>query len=253
MASVSEFSLQSLAKDIVQTFKSNMNEESLTALTKEAVAKESFNRDQASRLIERVNSEAFLSMYPSKTDFPVADPKVVLASLEPVSPDYSNEKVASKAPKWSYRNMPEFEDIFDAGVDKLASTAPLKKTAREILLHKVYSRATEEAQRVEKTAAELEYREALDRAYFAWKDEVLTREDTAKTASEVVEGNYDRADEACKLLTAFTEKLAANKSVSRFVFKEFPTHVVKTSAASTKVAELISEVIACADRFQRFK
>ena len=44
MASVSEFSLQSMAKDIVQKYKSNMDTESLTVLTKEAVEKEAFNK-----------------------------------------------------------------------------------------------------------------------------------------------------------------------------------------------------------------
>ena len=149
--------------------------------------------------------------------------------------------------------MPDLDEIFDTGVDKTAAPAPVKKTASEILIDRVYSKAVEDAQRVEKAAAELEYTEALDRAYSAWKDEVLTRENTAKTASEVIEGNYERVDDACKILIAFSEKLAANKSVSRFVFSDFPTHVVKTSAENTKVADLISEVIACADRFQRFK
>ena len=255
MASVSEFSLQSMAKDIVQKYKSNMDTESLTVLTKEAVEKEAFNKDQASRLIERVNSEAFLSMYPAKTDFPVADPKIVLASLSPSSPNYAEEnaKTASKK-SWGMRNMPTLDDIFDTGISKRATeeNTPMKKTAREILIDKVYNKAYAEAHRVEKTAAEVDFNECLDKAYSKWREDVLFSEGTAKVAHEVIEGNFDRVEDALKYLDLFQTKLAQDMAVRKSVFEPMPTHVVKTSAESTPVAKLFEELIASADRLNRF-
>ena len=80
MASVTDDTLTTEAKRIVNEYNSGSG--NLTDLTKTAVASLSYNKDQASRLVEKVNTEAFLHKFSKhETDFEVANPKEVLDTI----------------------------------------------------------------------------------------------------------------------------------------------------------------------------
>ena len=89
MATVTESSLLTAAHEIVDAFMDK------SASLNDGVIKKAselgLNNDQTQRLIERTNTEAFLRVYPSDTDFEVASPEVVLgiktASIVPTVMD----------------------------------------------------------------------------------------------------------------------------------------------------------------------
>lgn len=76
MTTVTDGSLRLAAQDIVNEFRESnvsLNE----GVTKKA-SELGLNQDQTARLIERTNTEAFLTLYPSTTEFEVASPEVIL-------------------------------------------------------------------------------------------------------------------------------------------------------------------------------
>lgn len=153
MSSVSEDSLCTMARDIVSSF---VNEGvPLNDGVRKCASEHGFNRDQTARLIERTNSEAFLRLYPDKTDFVVADPEAIL-----------NEKVASETSgkRMSYNDYlnRDLDDIFGiSGVSKTASyETPSNTNTRGKLIDMVYTRRIEEEARVEKMAKLLEVEDA---------------------------------------------------------------------------------------------
>lgn len=127
MASVTEDSITRLAKSVVDRF---VNEDvALTQGVKEAAEKDGYNSDQVARLVERTNTEAFLRLFPGRTDFAVADPVAVNASTVKTASSNAGtgrlEKLASVSRK-SYAetmNM-SLHEIFDVTPEKLASLEP---------------------------------------------------------------------------------------------------------------------------------
>lgn len=135
MATVTESSLLTAAHEIVDAFMDK------SASLNDGVIKKAselgLNNDQTQRLIERTNTEAFLRVYPSDTDFEVASPEVVLgiktASIIPtvmdkggtanddglfkaahVQEDYFYKKASSKLPSRYQTKVASVseEDIF---------------------------------------------------------------------------------------------------------------------------------------------
>ena len=135
MATVTESSLLTAAHEIVDAFMDK------SASLNDGVIKKAselgLNNDQTQRLIERTNTEAFLRVYPSDTDFEVASPEVVLgiktASIVPtvmdkggtvnddglfkaahVQEDYFYKKASSKLPSRYQTKVASVseEDIF---------------------------------------------------------------------------------------------------------------------------------------------
>lgn len=138
MATVTESSLLTAAHEIVDEFmdkKASLND----GVIKKA-SELGLNNDQTQRLIERTNTEAFLRVYPSDTDFEVASPEVVLgiktASIVPtmsdkggtvddglfkaanIQKDYFYKKASSKLPSRYQTKVASVseEDIF--GMDE---------------------------------------------------------------------------------------------------------------------------------------
>ena len=133
MASVAEEMLQNIASDIVRDF--NSGGVSLTDGVRKKASESGLNRDQTARLIERTNSEAFMSLFPKQTEFKVAHPEEVLG-----------EKVASeqKGTTKSYKAALERDlgDIFGmntSGMSKVASVdlTPESVASSAVLMREV--------------------------------------------------------------------------------------------------------------------
>lgn len=184
MASVTDSSLLSAAHDIVTDFmdkKASLND----GVMKKA-SELGLNSDQTQRLIERTNTEAFLRVYPSTTDFEVASPEVVLGI-----------KTASITPT---KVVPIAEDdgLFKAASVKRASVEPrvgfgIATGASAEYQAKLDAVTGEDIFGMDdefyKTAAETKYAYALD---------VESREmcraicDMNKTASQIAQEELDR-------------------------------------------------------------
>lgn len=184
MASVTDGSLLSAAHDIVSDFmdkKASLND----GVMKKA-SELGLNSDQTQRLIERTNTEAFLRVYPSSTDFEVASPEVILGiktasitpnKVVPIAEDDGLFKAASvekkaSAPRVSFGIATGASDAYQAKLDAV--------TGEDIfgMDDEFY-----------KTAAETQYDYALD---------VESREmcraicDMNKTASQIAQEELDR-------------------------------------------------------------
>ena len=184
MASVTDSSLLSAAHEIVTDFmdkKASLND----GVMKKA-SELGLNSDQTQRLIERTNTEAFLRVYPSTTDFEVASPEVVLGI-----------KTASITPT---KVVPIAEDdgLFKAASVKRASAEPrvnfgIATGASAEYQAKLDAVTGEDIFGMDdefyKTAAETKYAYALD---------VESREmcraicDMNKTASQIAQEELDR-------------------------------------------------------------
>lgn len=184
MASVTDSSLLSAAHEIVTDFmdkKASLND----GVMKKA-SELGLNSDQTQRLIERTNTEAFLRVYPSTTDFEVASPEVVLGI-----------KTASITPT---KVVPIAEDdgLFKAASVKRASVEPrvnfgIATGASAEYQAKLDAVTGEDIFGMDdefyKTAAETKYAYALD---------VESREmcraicDMNKTASQIAQEELDR-------------------------------------------------------------
>lgn len=184
MASVTDSSLLSAAHEIVTDFmdkKASLND----GVMKKA-SELGLNSDQTQRLIERTNTEAFLRVYPSTTDFEVASPEVVLGI-----------KTASITPT---KVVPIAEDdgLFKAASVKRASVEPrvnfgITTGASAEYQAKLDAVTGEDIFGMDdefyKTAAETKYAYALD---------VESREmcraicDMNKTASQIAQEELDR-------------------------------------------------------------
>lgn len=184
MASVTDSSLLSAAHEIVTDFmdkKASLND----GVMKKA-SELGLNSDQTQRLIERTNTEAFLRVYPSTTDFEVASPEVVLGI-----------KTASITPT---KVVPIAEDdgLFKAASVKRASVEPrvnfgIATGASTEYQAKLDAVTGEDIFGMDdefyKTAAETKYAYALD---------VESREmcraicDMNKTASQIAQEELDR-------------------------------------------------------------
>ena len=184
MASVTDSSLLSAAHEIVTDFmdkKASLND----GVMKKA-SELGLNSDQTQRLIERTNTEAFLRVYPSTTDFEVASPEVVLGI-----------KTASITPT---KVVPIAEDdgLFKAASVKRAAVEPrvnfgIATGASAEYQAKLDAVTGEDIFGMDdefyKTAAETKYAYALD---------VESREmcraicDMNKTASQIAQEELDR-------------------------------------------------------------
>lgn len=209
MASVTDSSLLSAAHEIVTDFmdkKASLND----GVMKKA-SELGLNSDQTQRLIERTNTEAFLRVYPSTTDFEVASPEVVLGI-----------KTASITPT---KVVPIAEDdgLFKAASVKRASVEPrvnfgIATGASAEYQAKLDAVTGEDIFGMDdefyKTAAETKYAYALD---------VESREmcraicDMNKTASQIAQEELDRElrfNDAIEDLGAFIKQASLSGTQS---------------------------------------
>lgn len=184
MASVTDSSLLSAAHEIVSEFmdkKASLND----GVMKKA-SELGLNSDQTQRLIERTNTEAFLRVYPSTTDFEVASPEVVLgiktASITPtkVVPIAADDglfkaasvKRASSEPRVSFGIASGASPEYQAKLDAISG-------------EDIFGMDEE----FHKTAADTKYEYALDAESRAMCRAIC---DMNKTASQIAQEELDR-------------------------------------------------------------
>ena len=212
MAEVTESSLNLAAHEIVAAF----NNDNIT-LNDGVVKKASelgLNRDQTARLIERTNSEAFLSLFPGKTDFAVADPNVILKtasmSAEPVAKVASTEKVASYRSSYADSLERDAYQIFgvDMAYEKVASEDMLK-TAKELFSERVEASVTLDSIGVEKAAKLIDMENASNSLWSVFKEEALSGRSTADMEREVVLAFPEKTASVCAVFETMMDKLAS--------------------------------------------
>ena len=212
MAEVTESSLNLAAHEIVAAF----NNENVT-LNDGVVKKASelgLNRDQTARLIERTNSEAFLSLFPGKTDFAVADPNVILkissVTSEPVAKVASTEKVASYKSSYAESLERDAYQIFgvDRAYEKVASEDMLK-TAKELFSERVDAAVTLDNIGVEKAAKLIDMENASNNLWSVFKEEALSGRSTADMEREVVLSFPEKTASVCAVFETMMDKLAS--------------------------------------------
>lgn len=208
MVSVTESSLNLAAHEIVADF--NHNDVTLNDGVIKKAAELGLNDDQTSRLIERANSEAFLSLFPDTADFTVADPSVVFEGLK--TKVASTEKVANEVkfnPSYAEQLERDPYEIFgiEPAVEKTASQE--LKTSKEVIDELVALRAQSEALDVEKVASFMLMEEADSKMWNAFKDEVLSGRSVSSIEKELVLSYPEKVASVCIMISALTDKIAA--------------------------------------------
>jgi hypothetical protein len=204
MASVTEDSLNLAAHQIVAEFIDDSVD--LNTGVRKKASDLGLNREQTARLIERTNSEAFLKVFPDKTDFAVADPSVVLSSSEKVASAGSVNKTTYAG----YLNRDPY-DIFGVANEKTASYDTSGSTsARGKLLDMVYSRSIEEACRVEKTAKLMEIEAAQANLWQIFKTAAYSGTRVGDMEVELLLAFPDKPFEVIDMVDSMTEKLASS-------------------------------------------
>ena len=162
------------------------------------------NRDQTCRLIERTNSEAFLSKFPASTEFKVADPAVVLKTAGVVATG-----IVEKNASYHSRLDRDPYDIFGVveGQEKVAGFT--LKTAKDIFKERVDAAATLDDLAVEKTAKLLEMEEADANLWHEFKNEALSGRPVSDIERELVLAFPEKTAAVCATVTYLTEKLAS--------------------------------------------
>lgn len=197
---VTEDLLQVTAKSIVTNFMEGGD--TLTSGVKKKASEMGLNRDQTARLIERTNSEAFLSVFPEKTEFSVADPNDVL-----------NEKVASEGVKgktYQEQISRDFEDIFGLTSEKTASVyVPSNEDlARATLKDRVFEAALEEQARVAKYASEQMIDDAEATAWSSFRDTVLFGTPVEDLERDLVLAYPEKRAFVEEVVSEFTDRLS---------------------------------------------
>lgn len=213
MAEVTESSLNLAAHEIVAAF----NNDNVT-LNDGVIKKASelgLNRDQTARLIERTNSEAFLSLFPEKTDFAVADPNVILKtasmSAEPVTKVACVEKTAS-VHRSSYADSLERDAYQIFGVDRAyekVASEDMLKTAKELFSERVDAAVTLDNIGVEKAAKLIDMENASNSLWSVFKEEALSGRSTADMEREVVLAFPEKTAAVCAVFETMMDKLAS--------------------------------------------
>ena len=207
MASVTEEMLQNIASDIVRDF--NSGGTSLTEGVRKKASDNGFNRDQTARLIERTNSEAFLSLFPKTTEFDVASPEVVL-----------NEKVASEAPavktsaykRAINRDLSEIFGITPEDHEKVASMDHadfILKSASLFAEYQALNRMQEEL-RMEKVAQDITMDSLCSEFYGVVKEAVYSEIPLSAIETELLQANPDDKEIVVDVVSGVAEKLASD-------------------------------------------
>lgn len=206
MASVTESSLNLAAHEIVADFKHEgvaLND----AVIKKA-AELGLNTDQTNRLIERTNSEAFLSLFPEKTDFEVADPKVVLASK--VASETVTKVASESVKKMSYYERLDRDpyDIF--GVEpETCKTASETKTARDIYIERIEATNLIDSINMDKTARLMLMEESDSTLWNVFKEEAMGGRSVSSMEKELVLAYPEKVAAVCAVVDALVDKLAS--------------------------------------------
>lgn len=226
---VTEDLLQVTAKDIVQDYVNNG--ETLTDGVKKKASEMGLNKDQTARLIERTNSEAFLSVFPEKSEFNVADPNAILS-----------EKVASerKALKsYAEQVSRDFDDIFGNTVEKQASTdinIYSEDLARAKVRDMVFEGAMLEQTRLAKFAAESLIDQAEKVAWHSFRDTVLFGTPVESLETQLVLAYPEKRAFVESVVEEFTDRLGKT-GVDRRLLKRASNIDIEDIIGDTPIAE----------------
>lgn len=203
MASVTEEMLQNIASEIVREF--NSGGTSLTEGVRKKASENGFNRDQTARLIERTNSEAFLSLFPKQTEFSVADPKEVLG-----------EKVASvKEARRTYKQSVErdLHDIF--GISPAEKVASIDLAEHLIQTNTLFAEITAlgtmlEDARMDKIARDIRAEEMSNEFFGLVKTAVYEETPLRSIEAELYRNFPESAEMVCDVMDEVATKLASD-------------------------------------------
>lgn len=237
----SEDTLNMAAQDIVDKFMSTG--ETLTHLVKTKVANFGWNNNQASRLVERVNGEAFIKMFPDTTNFAVAEPEDVTGIK------VASEKVASEEPQSSksYRKAIErdFSEILGVENEKFASSVDaVPQYSKLAFLDTIWAERFGEAAAVELTAKNLE-KEARENALFhAVRDTVRWGTPFNEIEVKLHEVYPTETLKVAAYVDALHEKLAADTALDVRLLKrahveEIRPHRVNTEDDITRAFKMV--------------
>lgn len=249
MAEVTESSLNLAAHEIVAAF----NNDGVTlndGVIKKAIEL-GLNRDQTARLIERTNSEAFLSLFPEKTDFVVADPNVILktasVNVEPVAKVAGVEKTAS-AHRSSYADSLERDAYEIFGVDmaheKMASDCMLK-TAKDLFSERIEASTVLDNIGIEKAARLIEMEGASNSLWSVFKEEALSGRSTADMEREVVLAFPEKTASVCAVFENMMDKLASATLLPVDSFERLQVEDINTNEVvmSSRLTEAFKGVL----------
>lgn len=207
MASVTEEMLQNIASDIVRDF--NSGGTSLTEGVRKKASDNGFNRDQTARLIERTNSEAFLSLFPKTTEFDVASPEAILN--EKVASEVMPEKKASYKKALS-RDLSEIFGITPEDHEKVASidqAAFIVKSASLFAEYQALNRMQEEL-RMEKIAQDMVMDSLCSEFYGVVKEAVYSEVPLSVVETELLQANQADKEVVVDVISGVAEKLASD-------------------------------------------
>lgn len=204
----SEDQVNLAAQEIVDKFVSTG--ETLTQLVKTKVAHFGWNNNQASRLIEKVNGEAFIKMFPEKTSFEVAEPEVITGVK------VAAEKTASIHPEKSYRKSLErdFDEILGVENMKFASsTDSVPAYSKLAFLDSVWAEKFGDAARVELTERNLIKEAAENELFYAVRDSVRWGRGFDAIEVEAHEVFPDKTEKVAAYVDALHDRLSKDTAL----------------------------------------
>lgn len=240
MASVTEDSLNIAAHEVVAGFVDVGTD--LTSGVRKKASELGLNREQTARLIERTNSEAFLRVFPEKTDFAVADPGALLTSSEKTASVHT----PSKTTYAEYLNRDPY-DIFGVENIKTASYAEHSGSyAKEKLLDMVYTKALQEAAQTEKTAKLLAVEDAQAQLWNVVKTAAYSGTSVASMERELLLAFPERPLDVIDMVDSLTEKLASSllspEIMKRAAVEDFDANAVVTESELTRAFKEVMDV-----------
>ena len=215
MASVTEEMLQNIASDIVRDF--NSGGISLTEGVRKKASENGFNREQTARLIERTNSDAFMSLFPKQTEFPVASPEEVMG-----------EKVASvqeiKKPTYKEKLARDPYEIFGVANEKTASCDVLPpKLAFNAYKEYLALNAMRDEYRVTKLAEEIQAEDLSAQFFELVKEAVYQGESISSIEGSLLHAIPSQPEMVCDVVTELVTKLARDPFLDGELLKRATT------------------------------
>ena len=211
--SFNEDRLNSTAQEIVDTFISTG--ESLTTLVRAKVANAGWNNNQASRLIEKVNGEAFLKVFPGKSEFEVAEPEGVTGIK------VASEKQTTVGQK-GYRFLVDREPHEIFGVENFKFASSVESTpnySKLAFLDSVYAEKFADDTRVKLTEQNLIKEASEWTAYREVKEAVLQGKGFNEIEVEACEVFNNRVEKVASIMNAIHTKLSQDTAIDRRLLK----------------------------------
>lgn len=212
MASIDESSLNLAVHEVVADY---INEDvTLNDGVRKKASELGLNRDQTERLIERTNSEAFLRVFPEKTDFDVADPKVIFEEGTKTASVHGPNRQS-----YTERLNKDVRDIFGVEAEKTASYDPNEESVRSRWVDIVYSERIAEEYRIEKMARLIDVEDAEANLFSLFKTAACTGTPVSNMECELLYAFEDKPIVVAEMVNAMSEKLATVANLPPSIMK----------------------------------